>query len=385
MRQSFLKPYLLVTLLVVAVILYGSLYPFTLHHRPPGASAWAALLRTWEEPFGGRGDLIANILLYMPFGLFAALAVTSRLAPWRRVALVTLGGAALSVAVELAQFRIEDRVTAMSDVYANTLGSLLGGALGTLLDGQRRWLPLREVAARPYPALLLAAWLGDVLYPYVPVIDLHKYWRAVQPVVLTPSLGSYELFQRTVVWLTLCYIVAVLFGRARPLLFPLLAAATLMAKILIVDRVVTLPEIVGALAACALWLGVVQYLPWRAAFLALALGALLVALRLEPFHPSAQAHAFNWMPFHSLLHGSIETNIQSLLWKFFLYGGLIWLLTEAGLRLALAGSLTVILLFATAVMQTYLPDRSAEITDCVIALAAVIVQKLVAGTAARAA
>ena len=54
--------------------------------------------------------------------------------------------------------------------------------------------------------------------------------------------------------------------------------------------------------------------------------------------------------------------------KFFLYGSLVWLSTKAGLPLWLGTLLVALLLFITSVAELYLPGRSAEITDAVMAL-----------------
>ena len=49
-----------------------------------------------------------------------------------RVALITAGGALLSIAIELTQYFDAARYTAASDVYANVLGTFLGAAAAVL-------------------------------------------------------------------------------------------------------------------------------------------------------------------------------------------------------------------------------------------------------------
>jgi hypothetical protein len=61
--------------------------------------------------------------------------------------------------------------------------------------------------------------------------------------------------------------------------------------------------------------------------------------------------------------------VQAFCEKFFAYGGLIWLLWHRGLRLPLAAVITAALLFATSWAERYVPGRTAEITDAVMALA----------------
>src|SRR4030095_477063 len=54
---------------IVAVIIYGSLYPFRFYDNPDPNGPFYALLATWHTA-SGRGDLISNFLLYVPLGFF---------------------------------------------------------------------------------------------------------------------------------------------------------------------------------------------------------------------------------------------------------------------------------------------------------------------------
>src|ERR1043166_4285366 len=85
---------------IVAVILYGSLFPFQFRlHNFPG-NPFSYLLSTWNEP-GGRIDIIENVLIYIPVGFFVALALAERR---HRIWLATTIGVAMSICVELLQF-----------------------------------------------------------------------------------------------------------------------------------------------------------------------------------------------------------------------------------------------------------------------------------------
>src|SRR5579862_2423078 len=182
----FRRNYAIVTAIIIAVILYGSFYPFEFRLPEPDIGPWHVLLSTWgEKP--GRGDFVANILLYMPLGFFGVLALNARLGFSPRVLLLALVGFLLSLSVELTQYYDAGRDTTLNDLYSNTLGALLGGIIGALFGSNLRWSLLRDVTENREPALLLAGWLGYRLYPYIPVIDLHKYWDALKPVVLHPS------------------------------------------------------------------------------------------------------------------------------------------------------------------------------------------------------
>jgi hypothetical protein len=69
------------------------------------------------------------------------------------------------------------------------------------------------------------------------------------------------------------------------------------------------------------------------------------------------------------MQGSISVNIQAFCQKFYEYGGLIWLLNRTGMGLPSGMLLTAALLLITSVAECWLPGRSAEITDAVMALA----------------
>jgi VanZ family protein len=354
-----------VALAVTAVILHGSLYPYEFRLPPGTAGPVSTLLSSWTMRSHSLGEMIANVLLYAPFGFFAALAIRGP----HRLLIVTLLGLVLCTAVELAQFYDVGRVTSLSDVCLNTAGTVLGGlAAGGIrfASGLAMFGPSR---ARPVPLILLAAMLGYHLYPYVPVIDLHKYWHSVKPLLVRPVAGPLAIFHYFTLWLAICYLIADAAVRSRSgFLVLCLAVFVFGAKILIVNQSLSPAEAMGAAAAIFIWLAILERMSWRAAIVAVLLCAMIVVLRLEPFHFRAPAGHFGWLPFQGYLTGSFGINVQSFLEKAFLYGSLVWIAARAGLDLPVATAATATLCLATSIAEIYLPGRSAEITDAFIAL-----------------
>ena len=368
--HRFNKGFLIAAAIIVAVILYGSLYPFTFYQPEGGVGPLEHLVQSWAET-PGRGDFIANIFFYLPLGFFLSLAVGGSGRNLPRILLVTLAGGALSTTMELAQYYIPERVSAADDVYGNLIGTLLGALTGNFAGGHFLWLPIREIAANRVPSLLLALWLAYRLYPYVPTIDLHKYWDALKPVVFHPRPTGYDLFRYTAIWLTVGSLIEAVGGRRRGwLLLPLFIAAVLSAKVVIIGKTLSAGEIAGAVIGLAVWLLLaISVGPRiRVAATAVLFSACIVAERLEPFQFSPYGRAFGWIPFRSFLGGSAEVNILSFLEKAFLYGTLIWLLDKSGLRSGVSTTLVAMMLFAASWAETYLPGRSAEITDALMAL-----------------
>ncbi len=364
-RLRFDPGFVLVSIAIVAVIVHGSLFPYAFRIPPGSASAIGTLLGSWAQPPSSFGDLVANILLYMPLGFFGVLALR---APQRLLA-VTVFGLLLCTTIELAQFYDEGRVTNMSDVYLNTLGTWLGGFAGAAVGEEGQRVLPRALRGQPVACLLLVALLGYRLFPFVPVIDLHKYLHALKPVVLRPSFAPWPIFHYFVLWLTVCYLVAAIIGRRFAGVAILLFAAFVFgARIAIANLDVTLPEIIGALSALAVWFALLSRSRAAAPGVAALLCATIIAVRLAPFDFEAMSRPFGWVPFGSYLGGSLNVNIVSFLEKFFLYGSLIWIGREAGLRILMATGATAGLLLATSLAETHLPGRSAEITDAVMAL-----------------
>jgi hypothetical protein len=126
----------------------------------------------------GGADVVANLLLFVPFAAGLRLAGLS----WRRTVLLS---AALSLTVELLQgLVVPGRDASLSDLLTNTTSGAIGAGLGAQLPGALR--PSRARAARLLAggaivwlaALGLAAWL---LTPFVPDGSLISRWAHESP------------------------------------------------------------------------------------------------------------------------------------------------------------------------------------------------------------
>jgi VanZ family protein len=353
---------------IIGMIVYGSLYPFDFQWASDGVGPLHTLLYSWDKT-PGQGDFVSNILLYMPLGFIGAVTVG------RRVGLAQLGltvliGMTLSLMVEVTQYYDGGRDTEATDLYANTLGTAIGAAIGWFFGQDFRLPLLREISTNRVPALLLTAWLGYRLYPYVPTIDLHKYWNALKPVILSPHLTPGALFRHVAIWLAICVMIQKIAGDRRAgALIGRFAAFLIFSCVLIISTQVTLAQITGIAVAFAIW-RLLPSFPARVMTAALLMAIYVVLFRLEPFTFSATPGPYSWMPFLSFMQGSIDVDVQSFFEKFFLYGGLIWLLSEAGLATRLSTLAVSAVVLLASFVQVFIPGRSAEITDAILALGA---------------
>ena len=127
-----------------AFIVYGTTIPFRFVTDRETVLSHVAHLT--PNPFispdtGGRvsiPDVVGNVLLFVPFGCFGVWARRARQSVIARMVLVTVLGAALSVAVETVQLFTLDRTSSVGDLLANTVGAFAGVVSGTLLRSSAR-------------------------------------------------------------------------------------------------------------------------------------------------------------------------------------------------------------------------------------------------------
>lgn len=309
------------------------------------------------------GDLVSNILLYTPFGFFGVCAVG------RRVLTITGAAALLATTIELAQFYDLGRISSLGDVYADTLGAGLGALAAAIAGAGLRWPLVGQLRDDPAATLVLLMWAAYRFYPYVPVSNWHKFVHALAPLVFAPSVPALQLARFIAAWLAVMAMLAALYGpRWAPVLFILVAGTELVGRIMIVGIRAQPADVLAITIAFVIWLLLAGKPRLRLIIVTVAFAVMVIVGRLQPFTFVAPSRAFGWVPFASFLHGSIGVAIQAFCEKFFQYGALIWLLRQLRVRLGMATLLVAAMMFAASWAETWLPGRTAQVTDAVMAL-----------------
>jgi glycopeptide antibiotics resistance protein len=100
-------------------------------------------LRSWRYIF----DMTANTILFIPYGYFLARSIG---APPARSTRIAVGSAALmSSGIEFYQVYCHNRHPSPLDIFANTLGSLIGATVAALIDRTRRTPPADRITPTP--------------------------------------------------------------------------------------------------------------------------------------------------------------------------------------------------------------------------------------------
>jgi len=359
---------------MLAFILYGSLFPFEFQKLPLDVTLAQALRAALHQRAGGRGDLLANLALYMPLG-FALAACAARRGALAATALAALGCTLLSAGVEAAQMFLPARTPSLWDLALNIAGGA-AGALAAVLAGHGRApavLAERPELADRFAALLLACWLAYRLYPFVPTLNRAEWLASLRTLGAQGDLDPWRAVRLALRWLVAARMLeAARPGGAHMGLLAGVMLATLAGAVMIVDRVLTCEEVLALALALPVWLLLRRRRGTDGVLLAVML-AVVVVEGTAPWHLAEAARPFGWVPFRAVVGGKYGAAPQALLQKFFLYGGLLWLAVRAGAGLGVAAIAVAALALALGWLQTRLPGRSAEVTDALLALAAALV------------
>lgn len=363
-------PHRRILVIVIALILYGSLYPWQFHIRHYGRSPLWILLHSWPHTVDRYlfWDLAVNIALYLPLGIFAYLSIPARAPQWLRVLAPLALALGLSSSIEMTQLFDDGRMCSLSDVASNVTGAAVGVVAGAVY--RRRWQ--RFLAAhgtaqllRPSGALLLlSCWIGYQVFPLFPVWGRTNLFRRLAAMPPLSSISPLETLVVCVEWLTVaCLLESIRKAKNTGWLAMLLLLVPL--RLIIQGRILTWPDVVGAAAAFLVWISIPR--AWVRRALPLLLTGALILGELSPLH-FQPARAFNWVPFRATFGTAWQDGLVILFRKSFWYGSVLWLWRAEGRSLAWTTAIAALALFLLERVQMYLPGRTPEITDALLAV-----------------
>lgn len=356
-----------ILLLITALIIYGSLYPWQFHAALLPASPLWILLHSWPAHFDRFlfKDIPVNIAMYVPFGTAAYLAFR-RFPAWLRYTLPVLCAVALSGSLEMIQIYDAQRVCSLLDFTTNVLGCALGVAAGAAIE--RAGLALPALAEDGSAGLyLLLCWLAARTFPFMPDLSrthLAVKWAAFRAASFAPLEAASWMVEWCVAWRLLRFAV----GRERARTLGPWLLLIVPARFFIAGLQPVWPEAVAGVCAWLLWIGWLSRRRRVDLMLAAALVIMITLRALAPFDFTTRAQAFSWVPFRALLHTDWQTGFAVMLHKIFLYGAALWLCFAGGLPLLFAVISLTLLLGMLEAVQVYLPQHVAESTDPLLAL-----------------
>ena len=373
------KLVLWLTLGVVALIAYGSLYPFHFKPEASGLGFWDALDQlSWAR--AGRGDRISNVLLYLPLGFSLYLSLNQRYRRRVSALLAIVLGSTLSLAMEIAQVYVSVRVPSLADLSLNAAGTVIGVAVGLAWGTIAGWMNLAARADKPVgdPAatLLLCLWLAWRLAPFIPHFDLAKLKAALRP-LFHPQIDATSTFVYLSYWLIVSEAATALVSKPHALEALLVLIATvLVGRLIVANQTFVADELLALVLLLPLLVLMMRLTPQPKRLL--LLGMLLIAFavdRLAPFQFAAATTLDFWPALLSLLNGMVHDtghalasiDVVSLFGKLFLFGALVWAIRETGVSMTLAAIAMILLVLITEGLRMWLAGGSASLTDPLLA------------------
>ena len=345
-------------LLVVALIVSGSLYPW--HFSAVHGNPFLVLCNSWPlrwDIFTLR-DAFVNIPAYAPCGALAFLALARRHSAAAAAIFAICGALLLSLGMELAQVYVPGRDPSLFDVLCNVTGAALGAlAVGLFQKSGIRFR--REVIP---PSLMLVSWASFHFYPFLPSIKFARVrfelWLWLHPLPLSPI----DIWIYAVEWVAFCAALQWLFGRVRPQWLLAALALHLAARPIMVSIPFSPDEGLGALLAVLLWKTLpapVRSGPWL----------VFSTIFLRGFAPlHGPATDFSWLPFQMLLTSARGDAIIHLSRAVFDYAAILWLSHCRGISYSMSGVVLTGSLALLAAAHRYLPGDPLTMTDPAVAL-----------------
>jgi VanZ family protein len=358
--------------LTCALIAFGSLYPFHFQVRDVPGGLPAMFLASLHAKIdrGFLKDVLVNLTVYIPIGFFYVLDELHGHAKWVRLCKAALAGMVLSACMESLQYVFPPRDPSLFDLMDNTISAGFGGVLGLLFAAQARRAVDRIESALGHPSsalfLLLAwgaAWFcpGDWGRP--------NAIGRLRAMIDQPNLHPLLIFMAAAQWIAIGALVRAVVGRERARGAFAAVAALTCARVLIPGQPLNAWEWAGMAIALAAWSLPAIERRLTASKLAALLALALLVEELRPWHFDATAGTFLWLPFGSMLSNSDWSSTLPVLFrKSALYGTAVWSLVRTGLG-PFAGTVWIAVLLAVGeAAQLFVPGRTAESTDAVLAL-----------------
>jgi VanZ family protein len=297
----------------------------------------------------------------VPLGFTAYLAFPRLRSAIVRLLLAVALGITLSASVEMLQLYIPGRRSSIIDVANNTVGTLFGVIVAMLLESTvRRKLGQAGYRKLDRPALfLLTVFLSSLTFPFFPVMWLSAFKYKIAQMLHPPSFHLIVFLTAMASWYAVAWMLRTV---SVPPRLVWISFAVIPAQLLVLERIPTFSEALGAVVGLGL---AARYAscpvaPW--VFLATIAVRGLMPLRFGPFH------ALSFVPFGAFMDMRWETGTQLLLEKSWYYGAAIWLLRAGSLTLNRATATVVVTLAAVEIFQMYIPGRTPDITDPILAL-----------------
>jgi VanZ family protein len=359
----------LIWYIVILFIAYGSLYPFNFDLSRPLPDDLGAWLLNWQQRTI-RSDVIANILLFIPYGFFGALTIQQKQKryPLLSIMVMLAVGILFAFCLQFIQFYLPSRVSHAADALLNAVGLLIGISLAAYSNSQRiqRMIPERLRVAISPAFLVLFLWIGWQFFPYIPVFESQQFGQSLDTIV--KSTWSLPLwFQSVVFWLIFYHLVQRVLGKEYRLGF-----IVFVSVFVLIIKLAMYRSQMGWSEVTAIPLAIIMHRmtgrQWMVPLLAVSSTALLLWDTVLPLRFQDSINSFQWLPFDDFLKGSTWYNLSQLIEESLILASVGYFCAKWWKNFQLSATVLMVLSVAITILQLFVVGKNPDITLFVMAV-----------------
>jgi VanZ family protein len=342
---------------VYFLIAYGSLFPF--HFSAEEFSQHYDQLLSIQV--SGIGDVLGNILLFIPLGFLYALnnSAESR-QQTKHIYMLWFYVFIFAFVLQFLQIAMPERDQNVLDVLFNMAGFALGYIGISAVNTQAINI---QPQLKYLPTMIALTYILSELSPFVPTIDLQSVKDSLKPLLIQPTLTLVlDVFIKSTIWLIVIRLLSFQQAKAPIKLIVGIWGLMLCAKIIIIFNVLVIADIIAPLFAIAI-AATINLNQEKVTKVLLPL--LLVAFGVSSLATidSSYLSLETLIPFQSYLNGQLYSGIAALLFKLFIFLSVIWLAIELGKNAKKIACLLAFYVFFIELSQLYMPTRMTDFGD----------------------
>jgi VanZ family protein len=357
--------FLLITTLLIA---YGSLYPLEFQ-VPLDLSIQISRLTDFRFWNSGISDAVANIFLFIPFGMaiYHAFKFQSRNTILGLVFLTFI----YAYFIQICQIWTPQRIPSGGDAVWNLVGSILGMMIFTTSGQYLKNINIGNDWRRNLPIIVFACFILIDLQPFIPTFDVGTIKNNFIATLSTQGFSIIETVRHALFYfipLTLWQLY--LRDTNGPLKAMGILFAVIFLQLFIVNSGIDNNSILGAIIAVVVS-GLLSNTVTTKTLLS-CVTALIIFNALNAFE-YRESVIFNWIPFKPALSGNTLVNIFALLEKSLFYSLFFYLCSRESIKFTQAIVTLSFVVFTLEILQTNILGATPDITENIVVLLAAYV------------
>ncbi|MEE4246501.1 MAG: VanZ family protein [Kangiellaceae bacterium] len=366
-------------LLIAALIVYGSLFPFNFNY-----SGWQQVnISDWLSTFyhrTSRGDITGNVLMFIPLGFFGMLALLQdgKSKPIKYALPFFLATSVFALSLQLGQLFLSQRVASVSDAVVNALGLMIGIFCAYTIESKwlRDFYDRDDVAATiTIPLIICVSWIAYLWYPFLIYFNQGYLLTGLARWFEFLNFSWLSFFQSIVYWLMFWLFFDKLLPNTsiarKYMLYSSAWVVIMLGEGLLINNQTNSATFMGSIVALTMAIYRCRNHRDDSAFnygLLVLSSIFLIIDELSPYSWTTNFSQINLIPFSYFLNGDLWFNSYLLFKAIFIYSTIFMLLKRVSFSNRQAALSLISVLVILELSQMFIIDQQPDITPPIIAL-----------------